>query len=375
VNGALHVAGTRGCGISLLLTNRGDQLAATTIWADEFAVPATDEKGFQFLAHIAAAWIDYRVGTLLGYARNFPEDPNAWLLFNAGLAWQESHDPKKAKALYERALDNDPLDSGSLTNLGLLELLAGNNHRSEDLLNRGREALAMRKEKALVVNPDWYRVKYNLATLHANSYAALRDTDPSAARAHRIQTRDLAEGLAKRALEQLGRRKGSISDALHSLLQTRIVPAALCLYGAVGVPEEDDTAGAKYPWSQGNVDGDQRTLLRLLDEGLSQTSALEYVAQHARWRPELLYNLACGWAQHGDLKKALETLGRALERASSVKRTELAEGAWTDDSFKPLRSDQELAGFKALLGIPELRLNQLRRQSAPRPAPTPTSRS
>lgn len=366
VSGALNAEGMRGRGISLSLTNHGDQLDAITLWASEFSAPDDDEKGFQFLAVPAAAWIEHRVADRLDNAAHYP-DPKAWLRFNAGLAWQEAGDPAKAKTLYEEALDADPTDTGSLTNLGLIELNAGNSTRSEALLERGRESLRGRKPETLEVNPDWYRVRYNLATLHANLDASRRESDPPSAERHRFKARDLAEELAEGSLELLALGRGKVSEPLRRLLQNAILPSVLSIYGGCGPTGRDDTAGGGFAWSRGDVAGDQRSLLRFLGEGLEPRSALEYVWQHALCRPDVLYNLACGWAQFGDAARAKEILGEALDRSSPSERKTLAEGAWADDGFDPLRAAGELEDFEALLAIPRLRLSQLR----PRPDPTP----
>lgn len=351
VSGALHVEGMRGRGISLLLTHHGNQLDAITLWASEFNAPNDDEKGFQFLAVPAAAWIEHQVADQLDNAANYP-DPKAWLLFNAGLAWQEAGDLAKAKALYEEALDADPTDPGSLTNLGLIELNANNSARSEGLLERGRDSLRRRKPVTLEVNPDWYRVRYNLATLHANLDATLRDKDPSGAEQHRFKARDLSEELAENTLQQLALERGKISEPLRHLLQNSILPSVLCIYGGCGPTGRNDSAGKGFPWSCGNVEGDQRSLLRFLGEGLEQKSSLQYVSRHALCRPGVLYNLACGWTQNGDLAEATAKLREALARSSSPERERLATSAKTDNSFAPLRA-ADPDGFADLLATPE----------------------
>jgi hypothetical protein len=140
-SGALQVAGLKGRGISIELNNHGDQLGSKTVWAEDFGAPAGDESAYQFLAIPAAAWVEHQVAARLNNSENFPDDPEVWMLFNAGLAWQQRNDYIKARPLYEKALDIDPHDSWSMSNLGLIEVREGNFERADKLLSNALKAL------------------------------------------------------------------------------------------------------------------------------------------------------------------------------------------------------------------------------------------
>jgi hypothetical protein len=166
-----------------------------------------------------------------------------------------------------------------------------------------------------------------------------------------------------------------VGEALYRLLEYSILPAVLCIYGGCGQTGRNNAAGRNYAWSRGDTKGDREDLLRFLDEGLDQRAALGYFSAHSNCRPEVLFDLACGWAQLGDTARAKETLRETLDRSSPGARKELAEGAWVDPGFNPLRTEDELEAFEEILALPRRRLSRLRPPPDPTPAPRPTSGS
>jgi tetratricopeptide (TPR) repeat protein len=356
--GALQPAGTMGQGISLELSKDGSGFETATVWAKHYAPPAGEEqvesdgsddtgddvRAFQYLAFPAAAWVEHRVAASIRDTGNLPRDPTVWMLFNAGLAWQQADELDKAKAFYEEALDRDPDDSWSMSNLGLIEHKNGNNPKAERLLTRSLEELD-KKGIANRDNPDWYRTKYNLSALHVERWmlmkvAALTEPEREAARYHRDLARDLSGAVAIAALEQLTRRWRRPSSSLRELLRRWMVPAALSVYGGSERARRVDPASVGYEWSPGGTEEDQRMLLHFLRGGLDREAALRYVGTHAPRDPRILYNLACGWAERPDfareqepLDKAIRYLQEALACASVTERKGLARGARDDPSF------------------------------------------
>jgi tetratricopeptide (TPR) repeat protein len=353
--GALQVPGQLAQGISLELTKNGGGFEAETVWAKRYEPPEAngtiDEKAaFQYLAFPAAAWIEHRVATRINNTGNLPDDPTVWMLFNAGLAWQQLGNKDKAKALYELALDRDPDDSWSMSNLGLIEPERTNFPKAERLLTRALEELD-KKGIANRDNPDWYRTKYNLSVLHIERWmetrvAALGPPEVKLPHLHRQHARDFSREVAITSLEQLTKRRRRPSPSLLRLLQRWIVPSALSVYGGSEPARDVDPASVDYEWGPGGIDDDQRVLLGFLHNGLDRTTALRYTAAHGPRDPRILYNLACGWAERQDtvteetpLDEALRYLREALAGASTKEREELVRSAGGDPSFGALRAD------------------------------------
>jgi tetratricopeptide (TPR) repeat protein len=169
-SGALQIDGLRGQGITVELNNQGDQLESRTLWADEFGKPdefKDDASAFQFLAIPAAAWIEHRLAARLHTSKGMPDEAEVWMLFNAGLDWQQRGENPQARWLYEKALAKDPYDSWSTSNLGRIQLEDGEYAKAEKSLTRALEGLESDGVAIPApINPDWYRVKYNLAELH-----------------------------------------------------------------------------------------------------------------------------------------------------------------------------------------------------------------
>lgn len=139
--GALQAKGERGRGISIELMNGSKQLAATTLWGNDFEAPDEDGKAFQLLSVPTAAWLDHRIATALEEGDDLPADPQSWALFRAGAAWQEEGDYAKARSLHESALAIDPGNMWATANLGAIEALDGNYVEALELLTTVLEAL------------------------------------------------------------------------------------------------------------------------------------------------------------------------------------------------------------------------------------------
>jgi tetratricopeptide (TPR) repeat protein len=346
VGGALQPGGRWGPGITLELTRDSKEFEAKTLWSTDYKAPAGTEKAFQFLAIPSAAWIEHRVAKRLGNTANLPADPKVWMLFNAGTVWQQKGDRKRARALYEQALDLDPYDSWSMSNLGFIESVEGNFATAEGMLERAVKRL---KEKfPATANPDWFRASYNLAVVHSEWSASLRangevdESDEKRKLAH-----EESEALAKASLAGLLDEKAT--KALRILLDEWILPSSLGIYFGTGDPKVGFTFPA--PAEEEIPDWDEKKVtFKALESNLTEQTALDYVAQRAERNPRIGYNLACALTHRGDDKRALRVLSDAMKVASEKKRTELAAHGKTDPSLGPLREDHGSKFRKALGG-------------------------
>lgn len=202
------------------------------------------------------------------------------------------------------------------------------------------------------LNPDWYRVKYNLAALHANWSASLTtggEDERAEAVAHRRTAHAQASELAEAALEQLVERPGEANPALLSLLEKSILPATLILYGGTG-SRRKKSGGASGRFFLHGSPSNHRELLGYVRTGLNDGEALQYAASIQRPTPRVLYNLACAYAQEGSFEKARGCLQKALRAGPEAERKQLAQRAAADPTLRPLRDDGDF-GFAETVSL------------------------
>ncbi|MGN6556915.1 MAG: tetratricopeptide repeat protein [Solirubrobacterales bacterium] len=190
------------------------------------------------------------------------------------------------------------------------------------------------------LNPDWYRVKYNLAALHAN-WAATFDpgekTECVEAVEHRGRAHTHAQELIEAALEQLVERENETDPALLSLLEKSILPTALILYGGTG-PRMTTQGTPHREFHLHDPPRDLHELLTTVRSGLDERGALRYAASMQQpIPPRTLYNLACAYAQDEEFEEAKACLEKALRTAPERERKQLAARAKVDPSLRPLR--------------------------------------
>jgi hypothetical protein len=187
------------------------------------------------------------------------------------------------------------------------------------------------------LNPDWYRIKYNLAALHAN-WAALDEGESSAPDEqadHRKEAHSGAKELAEAALEQLVEGTGKADPALLTLLEKSILPSALILYSGTA---QDPEKGEQHFYAE-RTPGNLEQLLADMRTGLSPEHAFGFVASAKRPTARTLYNLACAAAQAGDTTAAESYLQRALSSGSEAERRQLAQRSAVDPTLRPLSVD------------------------------------
>jgi hypothetical protein len=191
------------------------------------------------------------------------------------------------------------------------------------------------------LNPDWYRVRYSLAVLHGN-----RGTDqqtPEEDRSRELQTvQNETRSLAAEMVTVLVTKRGE--PELTRLLRQELLPVTLVLYGGSSLhldPEEtitpaqeDDTA-----WIDDKYGREQQLLLHLKTKKLTAGQAFCYARSTSPRHPRVLYNLACSYAQRGELDRSEECLFAALTWSFTKSRRRLAQWALTDPSLVPLLKD------------------------------------
>jgi tetratricopeptide (TPR) repeat protein len=330
VAGALHPDAGSGEGVSIELTNDQRNVQNGTLWGDEFGVADGDANAVQELAVPAAAWVDFQLVKALGATEYMVStDATSWALFEAGSDWFDKHDLKKAAALYEKALEADGLNAGALANLGLVRGIQRQYTESVELLQKGLAQIEAGKYPTHL-NPDWYRVKFNLAGTRADwgyrkGVGGVADLTKAHNEAHDLLVKALRVRL------EPWRRKGWPTEALFKTLD-KIVPAALAVYAA--------TARASVlgqPPAAGPALRPQRVLAELERNNLGGSEALDYALAIQGRQPETLYNIACAQARRGEFDDAIARLLAALRSASAGLRRRLAQEALDDPSLAVLR--------------------------------------
>jgi hypothetical protein len=192
------------------------------------------------------------------------------------------------------------------------------------------------------LNPDWYRVRYNLATLHANWAADAEEGSADERVAKRAQAGSEARVLAIDLLTLLLDPPKRVSEELTKLLEGELLPATLILFaGNAGPrPEESGKAPRRRRASfrtKAENDPPREALLDRLQRGqLTPEAALAYVEGLPDLDPRVRYDIACVYTQRNDLERATATLTKALEEASVEQRRRLASWGLSDASLAPL---------------------------------------
>ena len=249
LTGQLQPAGEEGVGISLELSKNGDAEALTSMWGASFhCAPQSNATAYQQLAVASAAWVDIQMTKALDAGGLLTSDPQSWAFFRSGMDAQRLGDPKRAQVLYEQALAADGTNVGAMANLGIIYRRTRRYADAEDYLNRAlvpTEGARMAPYLRPIENPDWFRIKYQLAALYSN-WAA--DSEPGMNREKRARrAADEARTLAETTLDAIdglanhrrGRRttsKAYLRNTLQPFLEGTIEPSALTLLAGTVVP-------------------------------------------------------------------------------------------------------------------------------------------
>jgi len=336
IGGAIQAATpAKGHGLSLTVYRANRAGTSMTLWAAGFGLStATGAEAVQGLAVPAAAWASYVIAdqtsdkNMLG-----AKDAHSWALFKAGTELQAARGPRGVASLYEEALARDPGNYGALTNLGVIEARL---MKYTKALPRLGEALSSVESKATKAkgdkaptDPDWYRIKYSLASERFNCADAMQQwSDIEQAKQ---EARELHVAIRKRLngkkssgsrdwlpRRQRTKRQLAALQKLDDFLATEFEPAVLVLLAGIELFEQSREARA-------HDEPGQRSLAELLElvkagEPLSPFALVNQVERH--WTPpapELSFNLACFYSQAWQMEESPEG-SYLLDRARDYTR-------------------------------------------------------
>jgi tetratricopeptide (TPR) repeat protein len=185
--GLLQSSENSGLGITLSVSRKRELVRVTTLWTETFGVePAATgqpDASLRRLAGPVAAWITHVTATAAGEKAGGAMDPVSWAMFRAGLEWELEGNLDAAISLYRSALTIDPANWGAHTQLGIFE---NDEHDYESAIDHLERACKVLEDKDLRTrrprrNPDWYKVKFRLASTLANdAYANAKSFEPAA---------------------------------------------------------------------------------------------------------------------------------------------------------------------------------------------------
>ncbi len=241
-----HRVGCRPGRMSIELTRGKHFVARTTLWGDEFHVGGDDEKKadasstidpeaeiFREMAVAAAAWAEFELVKDLGKSSELrTENALSWAQFQAGRALQHRELNERAVVLYREALDSDATNAGALANLGFLLWMEGKTDEARSLLEKALARYESPKGIPRQVNPDWYRVKFNLAGLHANLGTVAAD----GGRSEFAIARATAEELVVLGMREVLRRPRKNFEEEELEMIEEIVNSSLTVFAAAGAP-------------------------------------------------------------------------------------------------------------------------------------------
>lgn len=355
LTGQLQPGGDEGVGISLELSQNGDAVALQSFWAASFhSTGASNATAYQHLAVACAAWVDIWMTKALDAGGLLTSDPHSWAFFRSGMDAQRLGDRKRARVLYEQALASDGTNVGALANLGIICRRARQYADAEDYLNRAlipTEGAKMAPHLRPTENPDWYRIKYQLAALYMN-WAA--DSEPGMNKDRRAQRAATdAKELAITTLTAIenvknpGHGRGSaprayIRDTLQPFLTGTIEPSLLTLLAGTISP----ISPRPEAWP-GERPTRAEVAASLGTDRIDPWQLIAYVEQGPNRPPETQFNLACFYTRAGDLTAASKRLLRAVRETQHQERQRLVDVSLMDPALSPLL--EKRPGLKAKL--------------------------
>jgi Flp pilus assembly protein TadD len=355
LSGQLQPPGEEGIGISLELSQNGDAEALTSLWAASFHLTgAPNANAYQSLAVACAAWADIWMTKAVDGAGLLTGDPQSWAFFRSGVDAQRLGDRKRAQVLYEQALAVDGTNIGALANLGIICRRGRQYEDARDYLERALEPIqgaGMAPHLQPDENPDWYRIKYQIAALYTN-WAV--DGEPGANRDRRA-TRAAQEAKALAAtmfdvlerLDKSGRAQGKaprayLEGTLRPFLVGTIEPSAVTLLAGSVSPLPPRPDG--WPGERPTRDVISASVAA---NRIDPWQLIAYVEKGPHRPPETQFNLACFYTRAGDLTTASRRLLRAVRETQRQERQRLVDVALLDPVLRPLL--EKRPGLKAKL--------------------------
>lgn len=361
LTGQLQPSGEEGVGISLELSQNGNAEALTSLWAASFhitdppnASSAPNASAYQHLAVASAAWVDIWMTKSLDGGALLTSDPVSWAFFRSGVDAQRLGDRDRAQALYEQALAADGTNVGALANLGIICRRAGRYEDARDYLERALEPTqgpSMAPHLLPDENPDWYRIKYQIAALYAN-WAVESEGIKQEDRAGRAATE--AKQLATTTLDTLarlekgGRAQGKaarsyLQETLRPFLMGTIEPSILTLLASTVSP----LPARPEVWPPRDRPSRDDVRASLAANETDPWQLIAYVERGPNRPPETQFNLACFYTRAGDLTTASRRLLRAVRETQRQERQRLVDVTLVDPVLRPLLDKRP--GLKAKL--------------------------
>jgi tetratricopeptide (TPR) repeat protein len=345
LTGELQPASDEGPGISLELSQQSGFEALITFWARPLAVKndATAAEVYRALAVAAAAWVDHWTAKAIGGGDLLTGDPQSWAVFRCGLDAQRLGDEERARVLYDRALVMDGTNVGALANLGVIYRRRNEYEDSRRNLRRALKATQDPKASPKLkrtLNPDWYRIKYQLAALYTNWAAAT----PSHVRHNEHANRALQASvdLARQTLEAIikppsaGIREsassGFVEESLLPFLEGTIEPSALTLVACSidPIPPAPEQRPEHRP-------DREAVLANLASPSIDPWQLIAYVEMGEHVTPSAHFDLACFYTKIGKIAKATKRLQRAIRETAEPERKGLIAVVEKDPLLKRLR--------------------------------------
>jgi tetratricopeptide (TPR) repeat protein len=358
LRGELQPAASAGPGVTLALQDSSADDSLTVLWATPFEIRSIDTAAYERLAIPSAAWADHRLATALargGLSELVSRDADSWALFRAGLECHRLGEDEQARSLYEQALGHDGRNLGALANLGLLERRERHFARAEGLLESARAELEGRGG-SFHRNPDWYRIRYQLAALYLNraslnkGRARLADDVSRAREEATAIVRDSVKILiSPEEVPSIWRRyrlsqsAASIREEhgeLSDFLSATIAPAALTLLaGLLQIDGEPHPPIVREPITLHSY---EEVGQALGTPGLTGEALVAFVERQTQLAPRVYYNLACYHTTRRRRQRATEWLEQAFLHTPITERYALLRVVEKDTTLAPLTADPDL---------------------------------
>jgi tetratricopeptide (TPR) repeat protein len=347
LTGELQPAGTEGAGISLELSQREGYEALITFWAVPLGLgSAASADVYQHLVIAAAAWADHRMAAAVGGDDLLTGDPQSWSFFRCGVDAQRRGMEPRARMLYEQARVMDGDNVGALANLGIICRRRNEYEDAERYLQQALEAtenVNVLPKLPGELNPDWYRIKYQLAALYTN-WAS--DTEPEAQKRQRAETAaSLATDLATHVLQAIQQPPSSggikatvpakyVEKTLTPFLEGTIEPSLLVLVACTAIGAESDAPRTSF---EERPKSDE-VLSSLKSASLDPWQLIAYVEKGANHPPNAFFDLACFYTRVRDFDAASDRLMTAARDTPASERKALIEVAKNDPTLETLRA-------------------------------------
>lgn len=347
LTGELQSKSAEGSGISLEFKSDRGYEALITFWAKALAVDpnASLTEVYRSLAVASAAWTDHWVATQLREGELLTADPQSWALFRSGVDAQRLGDEERARVLYDRALVMDGTNVGAMANLGVILRRKNDWDDARHYLQKALTATQEPKDAPKMEsdrNPDWYRIKYQLAALYTNWTADATATG-SQRDQHASKAREESVALARQTLGTLDKPpqdgvrpstpRGYVDKTLLPFLEGTIEPSALALVACTVDPVPDAPVQAS-----GDRPSREELLAELEKKPIDPWRLISYVERGEHLTPSAHYDLACFYSKAGEIWKATKRLQTAIRETAPPERMALIEVVRKDPTLGRLKA-------------------------------------